>query len=115
MTICISGFQCPADETTIKYDFNNPNGFDTTLDGSPVTEVLRGSGGDLPVSPDDEVVIVTDTFPGDDYRVMEFEFDVNPDDDGDDEPTIVTVTFRLTNGTDVLVIREVSRHGRIRI
>ena len=77
--------------------------------------MLRGSGGDLPVSPDDEVVIVTDTFPGDDYRVMEFEFDVNPDDDGDDEPTIVTVTFRLTNGTDVLVIREVSSHGRIRI
>lgn len=109
-----AAFKCPADETTIKYDFDSQEGFTIELEGpsagdEPTEDVLRGSGDVLPVTPDDELVIVTEQKPEEDeFRVMELEFNVNPEDDGDDKPTVVTVTFTLENGTDVIIIRTVS-------
>lgn len=115
MTVNISyaAFKCPVDETTIKYDDDNQQGFTTTLEtpsgDEPGEPALRGSDDVLPVTSEDELVIVTEQKPGEDeFRVMELEFNVNPEDDGDDKPTVVTVTFKLENGTDVIIIRTVS-------
>lgn len=104
---------CPNAETTIKYDAENPSGFTTTLSKpegeEPGYDALRGSDDELPVTPDDELVITTDRKPGvDDFTFMELEFNVNPDDDDDTDPTTVKIVFELSDGTNVTIYKTVS-------
>ena len=113
MVFVFTAFFCPEDSETIKYDFDNQSGFTTTLDSpdgtsEPIPDVLRDSSDEVPVSDNQDIVIVSDVYPDDDFRVMELEFTVKPEDDGDNLPTTVTVTFTLVDGTKVVVTREVS-------
>lgn len=105
-------YECPS-EDTIKLDSSNPDDFDVDVNTPPgetfdedSENVLRGSNNEIPLTPLEEISIESSRGPEDDFRVMELEFNVTPD-DGESQVT-VTVTFVLENETSVPVIVTVS-------
>lgn len=62
---------------------------------------MRGSNEDIPLTPGSEISIKSAEDPTDDFRVMELELNVTPDDET--LPVTVTVTFVLEDGSNVTV------------
>ena len=62
---------------------------------------MRGSNEDIPLTPGSEISIESSEGPTDDFRVMELELNVTPDDET--LPVTVTVTFVLEDGSNVTV------------
>ena len=70
----------------------------------PGDEALRGSGDSVPMTLADDLVIECDKN-SKAFTVMKLKFNVEPD---AGQPTFVTVTFRLEDGTEVMVVKMVS-------
>lgn len=62
---------------------------------------MRGSNKDIPLTPGGEISIKSSQGPTDDFRVMELELNVTPDDET--LPVTVTVTFVLEDGSNVTI------------
>ena len=76
--------------------------FTITADGFDIPEALRGSLSSFTLFTDDSVVV--NAIPqGDNFKVMELEFTVNPVSDG-----IVTVTFSKGDNTNTVLEFDVS-------
>ena len=105
IVIPFSAFQCPSDENTIEFDSTSgTSDFEITKDDEPIPDSLRGSDGSTTDVSEESPAVIESTNPdepADQFRVMELEFNVNPENGSPPEESTVTVVFTGVDENDV--------------